>query len=162
MEKTFFVLYGAGDADVTAAAMTITEIVQGAKKFREAFEPLEYATQEAALNAAEKVWMSRYKVFGLYDYDLSGMNEFLCEAHAAGELVHLSALEVAQNFAEAAQRILRSMFTEAQKTAMARVRFPVAWDTRGFEKYQAQIAEIRGKSIAALYEYVKNGDETPE
>lgn len=162
MEKTFFVLYGASNADLTATAMDITELVQGAKKLNAEFDPMDYETEKAALDAAEKVWMNRYKVFGLFDYDLSGMNEFLCEAHAAAELVHLSALEVAKNFVESAQRILLSMFTEAQQIAMARVRFPMAGHEKAFEKYQAQIAEIRGKSIAALYEYVKNGDETPE
>lgn len=161
MEKTFFVLYGAGYAELNVRAMDVTEIVQGARELDSEFnpEPLKYSE---VLDAAEKIWMKNHKVFGLYDYDLIGMSEFLSEAFAAGELMHLSALQLAQHFVNSAQRIVNSMLTEAQKKVIDRVRFPMAGNAKAFEQYQEEVAEIRGKSINSLYEYVSHGDKTPE
>lgn len=161
MEKTFFVLYGEGGEKLTAKVMDVTEIVDGARDLDSGFnpEPLRYSE---VLDTAEKIWMKNYRVFGLYDYDLIGMSEFLTEAFFAGELVHLSALQLAQNFVHTAQRFVNLGVTDAQKKVIDRMHFPLAGNEKAFERYQEEIAEIRGKSINALYEYVKNGDETPE
>jgi hypothetical protein len=161
MEKTFFVLYGAGGAELNVRAMDVTEIVEGARELDSGFNP-EAIKYSEVLDAAEKIWMKNYRVFGMYDYDLMGMSEFLKEAFFAGELVHLSALQLAQNFVHTAQRFVNLGVTDAQKKVIDRVTFPLAGNEKAFERYQEKIAEIRGKSINALYEYVKNGDETPE
>ena len=159
---TFFVLYGESKSSLIASIATDTDLIALAKESDDGFNPGNYATDPAALAAAEKVLMQRYKILGLFEYDLNGMTAFLTEAESAGELVGLHALELAEKFANSAQRLVMRALTEAQKKVIGRVQYPQAGNEKGFNTYQEEIALIRGKSIAALCEYVANGDETPE
>jgi hypothetical protein len=166
MQK-FFVIYG-GNGMVSADVMNHSEIVELAKTLSDEFKPENYETDRALLIQAEKVLLSRYSVFGMYERTSESLAEFLSDARKAGEKVGLAALELANKFADEAQRIVMAALTEHQKIAMARVDLPVAstrsdgFANKRFSTYQESIALIRGMSIASLREYVENGDQVPE
>jgi hypothetical protein len=159
MDQHFFMLYGTNQ--VTAYVATDAELIQMARNNPE-FEPANHETLRAKVDEAQKVLTARYKVFEVYPYSLEGMQNFLDNAREHGELVGLSALELAENFADEVKSALMVALTEHQQIVMDRVQFPIAGDVRAFSVYQDDIATIRGLSIKGLYEYVDNGDKSPD
>lgn len=161
MSAKFFVLYG--DKTVTAHVTDDSELFEWVRRDGVEFTPANHPTHSQAIAAADKILLARYKAWGLFEYTPEGMAEFLeAAARQPDELVSLHALEIAEDFIQDAQRALAVALTKAQQKAMDRVKFPMAGNKHAFHKYQEKIAEIRDLSIKALYEYVENGDETPE
>lgn len=160
MSAKFFILYG--DNTVTPHISDDAELIAWARRGTPEFDPESYPTPAEKVAAAERFLLTRYKVWGLFEYTPEGMTEFLEAAARGDDLVFVHALEVAQEYVKDAQRALAVAFTEAQQKAMERVQFPIAGDKPAFQKYQERIAEIRELSIKGLYEYIENGDEFPE
>lgn len=161
MSAKFFVLYG--NKTVTAHVTDEAELFEWVRRDGVAFAPEIYANRVDAIEAAERVLDERYTTWGTFEYTPAGMAEFLESAAAqADELIGLHALELAQEYVEEAQKRIAIALTGAQQKAISRVKWPIAGDKIGFQEYQENIANIRDLSIKSLYEYVENGDETPE
>lgn len=160
MAAKFFVLYG--DATITPHITNDAELLQWVRRDGVPFDPETYENQAQWLAKADRMLMGRYKVWGLFEYTPEGLAEFLEAAGMAGDLVGIHAMELAEEYIQEVQRALAVALTEAQQKVMDRVQFPLAGDKAAFGKYQEKIAYIRDLSIKSLYEYVENGDETPE
>lgn len=160
METKFFVLFGTNV--ITPHIADESEVIGWARKVDGVFNRDEFATNDAAFEAAKKILTDHYKAFALFAYSPAGMVDFMDEAKQAGELVGLAAIGVAKEFVDEAHRAVMVALTDAQQTVMERVQFPIAGAEGAFQEYQETIAHIRGLSIGSLYEYVQNNDSTPE
>jgi hypothetical protein len=157
MSANYFVLYG--NKVVTPHITGTTEILSWAARNSTQFKADNFASVREAIEAADRILLASYQVWGLFEYTPEGMAEFIAAAALHGDLTELYALEVATEYMQEAQKYLSQAHAKALKKAIDHVPFPERSEMHEFTKYVNRITAIRDLSIAGLAEYVKNGHE---